>query len=159
MRPALAGLAFLLVAARAEAGDPGPLPTLFANLTPDAESTPASRACVADLAARLAGAYTEVRKLGETPLREKIGMTAGQPFLSWPVEALDKVRRAPDARDGAVAVVLVDCRPQSRRLDVRVLPKAGGAFRIQTRGVPVKTRALDWVFTGLQQHLYWGHEP
>jgi hypothetical protein len=159
MRHAPLLVALTLAAARAQAGDPGPLPTTFTNMTPDAESTPASRACVADLAARLAGAYTEVRKLGETPLREKAGMTAGQPFLSWPVEALDKVRRQPEARDGAVALVLVDCRPQARRLDVRVLPKAGGSFRIQSRGVPLKSRTLDWVFTGLLHHLHDGHEP
>lgn len=159
MRRAALLLGLSLVAHRAHAGDPGPLPAIFTNMTPDADSTPASRACVADLLARLGEAYTEVRKLGETPLREKTGMTAGQPFLAWPVEALDRVRRQPDARDGAVALVLVDCRPQARRLDVRVLPKAGGSFRIQSHGVPVKKRTLDWVFTALLQHLHDGHEP
>jgi hypothetical protein len=158
-RRAALALGLALWASRAWAGDPGPLPLIFVNLTPEADSTPAARACVADLRARLGEAYTELRTLGETALREKVGMTAGEPFLSWPDEALDRIRKHPDARDGARALVLVDCRPQARRLDVRVLPKAGGSFRIQSRRVALKRRTLDWVFTGVLHHLHDGHDP
>jgi len=151
---AVAALLVAVAAAPARAGD-RKLEVLFVNMTPDAASTPASKACVRAIEKRVAEDYTELQRMGETKLRSLAGKSAGEPFMSWPRAALDG---APRQRDPIAvdAILLVDCRPETKTLDVLVAPAANGLVRLRLRRVPLDAAALKLVAEALLRRAWSG---
>ena len=124
MSARLAVVALLLAGGTARAGD-RQLEVWFTNMTPDAQSSEASRNCVKILEKKIRADYTQINKTGETPLRKLAGKTAGEPFMEWPEESFKAARERKD-KTWIDAFILVDCRPDAQTLDVRVLPMDGG---------------------------------
>ena len=130
-----AGLVLLVAtsfAGHARAGE-RPLEVVLVNLTPDAASSEASKQCVRAVEKKIASDEVHVVRVGETAARKQAG-TAGVAIMDWRAEALARLK----PRDGtpADAVVLVDCRPELRRLGVVVAPASGGVARIELGVVP-----------------------
>lgn len=149
--------AALLAAPAAEAGD-RQLYTLWVNMTPDAASSAASKACVADLEKKVKDDYTQITKLGETALRKQVGKTAGEPFLAWPAAAFDPVK-SPKDRDGFDVAILVDCRPETQQLDILIVPASPGTATIQLRHVAIDRKLTDWASTAMLRRAWSGFSP
>ena len=128
----------LLLAGAADAGDRR-LAVLFSNMTPDAASSEASKACVKAIDARIRADYSEVTRMGETPMRKLVGKSGGEPFLEWTSEEIAPIKQ----RDGRYvdAVVLIDCRPETQTLDVLIHPSMGGIVRFALRRVTLDKKA------------------
>lgn len=146
----------LLAPAPAAAGDRR-LTVLLVDMTPDASASAAARTCVDDLRARLAADYTELARLGEAALRERLGRPEG-PFLTWSARTLGPAR---PRKDGSRfdAVVLVDCRPELDQLDVLVAPAADGTATLQLRGVAPGRRAIAWLAAAVLRRAWAGFSP
>lgn len=154
IRAFVACVLLVAVAGPARAGD-RKLEVLFVNMTPDAASTPASKACVRAIEKRVTEDYTEVKRIGETALRKLAAKTAGEPFMSWPRAALDG---APRQRDPIAVdtIILVDCRPEAQALDILVAPSAKGLARLQLRRVALDAAALKLVAEALLRRAWSG---
>lgn len=167
MSPRLATplLALLLCAPAtiARAGDPGPLQLTFVNMTPDAQSSAASRKCVRDLESLLREhGYVEITRLGETAARKRVGKTGGEPFTAWPPEALKPFSgKFDDGTYGYHAVFLVDCRPEQKQIDVAFTPAGGAEWTtvVQVRRTAIVPATLQLVKDAIDRRLYFGHEP
>lgn len=158
---ALRGIGLLLLGAAllpriAAAGD-RPLEVLLVNMTPDAASDEASRRCVREIDKVISAADTHVSRMGETALRKLAGKTAGEPFLSWPAESLRPTHKR--AALDIDTVVLVDCRPGLRRLDVLVQPSADGLARIQTWGMPLDEATVRLTAESILRRAWAGYSP
>lgn len=140
----------------AQAGD-RPVDTLLVNVTPDAESTPASKQCVKTFVARVRADYVELTRMGETAARARVGKTAGEPVSAWSADDLARLRsRGPDDHD---AVLLVDCRPEQNRLDVTVASASRAVTRIELRGVAPTRKRLAVVVASLMRRAWLGFSP
>lgn len=148
-------LLLLLAASPAAAGD-RELEVLLVNLTPDALSTAPSKKCVRDLEARLEADHTRVTRIGETELRKLARKTAGEPFLDWPADALKPAKQR--GTTWIDAAVLVDCRPEARRLDVLVAPASPGRARFELRAT-VDDAALSWLGEAVLRRAWSGFSP
>jgi hypothetical protein len=151
-----AGLA-VLAPAPADAGY-RELHVLFVNMTPDAESSGPSKECVRAIKRELEGDDFKMWSIGETRLRGQAGKTAGEPFLSWTAADYEKIP-APSAEDGLDTIVLVDCRPERRQLDVAIRPPSGGVVRLKLRHRAVDARAIDWVGAAILRRAWSGFIP
>jgi len=155
---ALVALFCLLLAPRPASAGERQLEVLLVNMTPDALSTGASKACVAAVKKTIAADDTHITTLGETPLRKAVGKPKkGTPFLDWPHTAFKKVRERGEA--WIDAVVLIDCRPESGRLDVLVAPAAAGTARIELRTPTIDPRAARWVGAAILRRAWAGFVP
>jgi hypothetical protein len=152
----MALVAITLVGRRAEAGD-RELEVLFVNMTPDAQSSPASKGCVADLRGKVKAGYTHVASLGETAARKAAGQAGDSSFLEWPASAVNAI--GAHQASGLDALILVDCRPEARRLDVLVAPASGAIVRLQLRRVAIDRRAIDWLAVEVMVHAWAGFSP
>jgi hypothetical protein len=153
---AIALAAVVLLALDARAGD-RELEVLFGNLTPDAESSPASRACVAAIEKRIRADYTRVNRIGETALRKLVGKTAGEPFLDWPAEAYRPARQRGET--WIDAVILVDCRPEKAQLDVLVQPMSPALVRLAVHGVKLDETTTRFVSKAILRRAWAGFTP
>jgi hypothetical protein len=133
------------------------LEVLFVNMTPDGESGPSSRQCVAALEKQVRADDTKVTRIGETPLRKLASRTAGEPFLDWPGAALEPARRRGDSSFDAI--ILIDCRPDRQRLDVLVAPASPGLARLQVRGAPLDATTLTFIGDALLRRAWSGFVP
>jgi hypothetical protein len=141
----------------ASAGD-RELEVLFVNMTPDALTSPASRACVQAVRTVIAADYSRVTAMGETALRKAVGVAkGGAPFLDWPHASFAKVKRRGDS--SIDTVVLVDCRPEAGQLDVLVAPASSGTARYQLRLPRIDERAARWVGAAVLRRAWTGFSP
>lgn len=150
---ALAGV--VAVGGTSQAGD-RPLEVLLVNMTPDAASGEPSRRCLKSLEKHITENNSNVAKLGETALRKRIGKTAGEPFLGFTAEVLKPTRKGPPWVD---ALVLVDCRPDKKTLDVLVYPASGGVAKIQLQDVTLDPPAIELVGQALLRRAWAGFSP
>jgi hypothetical protein len=114
--------------------------TLLVNMTPDAASSSASKACVKAIERRIRADYTEVTRLGETALRQRIGKAADDPMLAWTAEEVTRART--DGTRTHDSVVLVDCRSETRTLDIVVTPAVLGLAHVQLRALELRPKVL-----------------
>lgn len=130
---------------------------LAVNMTPDAASSDASRACVQGVVRALAADYTLVERMGETALRAAAGEPKPSPFMAW---SLDAMRRAQSAggktRD---LLVLVDCRPEEKRFDARVAPPALGVADFELRGVELTPAVVRLLAEAILRRSWLGFSP
>ncbi len=149
-------LAWIAWPGLARAGE-RPLEVLLVNMTPDAQSSAPSKACVRDVEARLVAAEAHVARIGETALRKLAKKTAGEPMLAWPRAAFEPARK----RDGGQvdAVVLVDCRPEGQAVDVAVAPSAAGVARIELRQLAVDASVTEWLAAAILRRAWIGFSP
>jgi hypothetical protein len=147
----------LLACATAHAGDRR-LEVLFVNMTPDVDSSAPSKGCVRGIERHVRADYTQVNRAGETALRKLAGKTAGEPFLEWPAAAFKGARERPE-QTWIDAVILVDCRPETRTLDVLVHPASGGLVRLSLRGVPVDGATTAAIASSILRRAWSGFSP
>jgi hypothetical protein len=150
-------LALLLAASPAWAGD-RQLEVWLTNMTPDAQSSEASRNCVRIIEKKIRADYTQVNKSGETALRKLVGKTAGEPFLEWPGEAFKPARERKD-RTWIDTFILIDCRPEAQALDVLVQPWGGGSIGISLRKVPLDDAAVGFVAESVMRRAWIDFSP
>jgi hypothetical protein len=148
----------LLAAAVAHAGD-RQLESIFVNMTPDAQSSEASKQCVKAIDKRIAADYTHARRIGETALRKQAGKTAGEPMMSWPLASFDRLRGMKTNEIAVDAFILVDCRPEARELDIVVAPPTNGLARMQLRRVALDDAALKLATEALLRRARSGFSP
>jgi len=151
----LVAAALLFARGDAHAGD-RPLEVVLVNLTPDAASSKASKQCVRAVEEKIGLGDVHVVRVGETAARKQTG-AVGVALLDWRAEALARLK--PRAGTPADAVVLVDCRPELRRLDVVVSPPSSGVTRIELRAVPVDQAATDLIGDAILRRAWAGFSP
>lgn len=140
----------------ARAGD-RPLDTLVVNVTPDADSTPASKQCVKTLVARVRTDYVELTRMGETAARARVGKTAGEPVSAWSADDLVRLRTHGELTHDTA--LLVDCRPEQNRLDVVVASASRAVTRIELRGVAPTRKRLAVVVASMMRRAWLGFSP
>jgi hypothetical protein len=146
----------LVLAPRPLAAGYRPLEVLFVNMTPDSESSAASRRCVRAIESRIKADDTHFFRSGETALRKQVGKTAGEPFLDWTASVFEPARVRGDV--GVDAVVLVDCRPEKRTLDVLVNAAPGALVRLSVRRVAIDTGVTDFVGGAILRRAWAGFQ-
>jgi hypothetical protein len=146
----------LLLCTSARAGD-RQVETLFVNMTPDAASSEASKQCVRAVEKKLSAEYVHLVRLGETALRKLAGKTAGEPFTSWPAPSLKPARERGET--WADVVVLVDCRPEEKRIEVLVNPASGGVVLLRLAEVPIERAATDLIAGAIWRRATAGFSP
>ena len=154
-RRSLVVAAALSFAASAHAGE-RQLEIVLVNLTPDAASSEVSKQCVRAVEKKLGSDEVHVVRVGETAARKQAG-TAGVALLDWRADALARLK----PREGTPAdtVVLVDCRPELRRLSVVVSPPSGGVARLELSAVPVDRAATDLIADAILRRAWAGFSP
>ena len=147
------------LAESSQAGD-RKLEIVLTNMTPDARSSEASKTCVRALEEILRADYANVQRIGETALRKQVGKTAGEPFFDWPSAALLPVkgRAGTDVRY-IDTLILVDCQPEAKQLDVLVHPPDGAVVRIGVRSVPLDKDTVRWVAEAALRRAWSGFSP
>ena len=140
-----------------EAGD-RELSVLFVNMTPDALSDDASKACVKQIEKVIAADYSTVKRLGETKLRKLAGYpTKGDSFLDWRASSLKKPKEYKEAYHDTV--VLVDCRPAAQSIDVMVSPPSDGVSRMKIRNMQINKKLTKWVGRSVLRRAWNGFSP
>ncbi len=131
---------------------------VFSNFTPDAQSTPASRACSAAIEKKLAAEYATVYKQGETALRRLAGAPAGSRFVEWTKDRYEPIRKpGKHSKDDSVdVIVIVDCRPESKRLEVVMVPPSGAIVRMLLRETTLDAPAIAVVADAIVQRAWVG---
>jgi hypothetical protein len=153
-------LALLMSCALAHAGD-RKAGIVYSNFTPDAQSAPASRQCSAAIEKQLAAEYATVYKLGEAAIRKLAGAPSGSRFFEWPKDRWAPIQKpGKHSKDDTVdAIVLVDCRPEAKQLDVALVPPTGAIVRITWRDTPLDARAITVVADAIVQRMFAGFSP
>lgn len=154
------GISMLLAAGSAFAGD-RQAGVVYANFTPDAQSTAASKACFRVIEKKLTDQYTIMTRLGETALRKRAGKTAGEAPFSWPKAAWDAVK-APGAdsqRDTIDVVMTVDCRPEAKSLEIAFSPPSGGVAKLLLRGIAIDDAAIQRMAEAVVLRAWSGFSP
>lgn len=154
-RTIIVAAALALFAAPVEAGD-RPLAVLFVDMNED--SGPAARSCTDALRARLASDDTEVTRLDAAALRRLLDPVPAGPFLAWPSSALAPAKARKDG-SSFDAVVLAECRPDARTLDVLIVPAAEGRATLRLRDVAQDRRAIGWLGAAVLRRAWVGFSP
>src|SRR5262245_525823 len=147
-------IALLFLATTAHAGDRR-VDTLIVNMTPDAASTEPSKQCVKAIETHVRAEYSEVTRMGETPLRERVGKTAGEPMLTWTAEDLARARHKGEAGMHD-AVILIDCRPELKMLDVVVTSADPNLTHFLLRRVEPNRKRLTLVAQAIMRRAWLG---
>ncbi len=101
----------------------------------------------------IAADYAEVTRMGETKFRKLVGFPIkGDSFLSWPANAFRK------ARDGDT-IILVDCRPAEKLIDLLVSPPSGGVSRTKVRSLNINDKLAKWVGESATRRIWNGCSP
>jgi hypothetical protein len=90
--------------------------------------------------------------MGETALRTRVGKTKGEPFLVWSLDVFQPLQK-----EERRAIVLLDCRPEAKTLDVLIVPIAGGSVRLQMRTVTLDKRTVGWAAEAVNNYVEAGH--
>ena len=134
------------------------LSVLFVNMTPDALSDDASKKCVKDVEKVIAADYSEIKRMGETKLRKHAGHPdKSKSFMGWQAKALKKPKEAGGAYHDTV--VLIDCRPTEKSIDVLVSPPSDGVSRFKVRSLEVNTKLAKWVGNSILRRAWNGFSP
>ena len=164
---AFVSMAFLAVAvciASAEvspvrAGCGGILVTVV-NMTPEAASTEASRSCIATIRrvfrqTEACIGKAEVRSVGETAYRKRIGKTDAEPFMAWPQSAFG----GDGSGVGWTSTVLVSCQPEMRYLDFAVVPPSGVVVHLRSRRVNLDDKHVKRLSSFVSKLFHMGYSP
>lgn len=112
------------------------LEVLFVNMTPDAESGGTSKKCVESIRSRIKKRDTRVKKLGESKIRKAVGINKEDaPFITWAAK-LFKKQIYP--KGDADVVILVDCRPDKKHLELLLVPTRLRPLRISYQMEPTE---------------------
>lgn len=133
-----------------------PLEIVLVNLTPDAASSEASKQCVRAVEKKIGSDEVHVVRLGETAARKQAG-TAGVAIMEWRADALARLK--PRQGTPADTVLLVDCRPELRRLSVVIGPASGGVARIELGAVALDRAAIDLIGAAILRRAWAGFSP
>ena len=139
----------------------GPMEVLLVNMTPDALATKPSDECVKHVRHGMASVEwdEEIRfqLTGETRLRKRVKMTNGEPFVQWPDKAYERAKNTPYW--GISALVLVDCRPETKVLNLAFSSTKEGVARIQWRRVVLDKQRAKWIGVQVAESLWDGFVP
>jgi hypothetical protein len=136
----------------ARAGDRR-LEVILVNMT--AEPDDAARRCFRHIQRSIADDYTNIRRMGETPMRRRVGHPTGD-FMEWQASEFDVLQSEGTYHD---TVVLVDCRPTERVADILVTSPADGAARMRLRRVDIDRGRARWLAETILRHVWVGFSP
>ncbi len=148
----------LAIAPTTHAGD-RPLEIVVVNMTPDG-SGPLARRCAARLRGAIRADYTQLHARGETAARARAGEETAPnlaSFMTWGAERLDRLKRR--GAEQADTVLLFDCRPEGRQLDVTLSPPGGGVSRLRVRDVELDAATLRGISAELLRQSWVGFSP
>lgn len=129
------------------------LEVLFADMTPEAASSEASRACVKQLRKVIAKDFTTVARKSRGKLLKGVDKSVReQPFFDWPDSHVSRLHSGD-------TVVLVDCRPEKKTLDVLVNPPSGGVVRMRVRHIDIGPSVTGWVGKAILRRAWIGFSP
>lgn len=133
------------------------LEVLFVNMTPDALSGGDSKTCVEAIKKQIRKVGdTKITKMGETKLRKAAGVDkGGAPFVTWKPEQF-KSLIYPTANSDVI--VLVDCRPEQKHLDILLLTTRLRPLAISYRRLP-SDAFLKAITRRLLAHAWDGFSP
>jgi hypothetical protein len=136
------GLVSLSASQSSRAGDIS-IVLSFANMTPDALSSEASKKCAARLRGALVSSGADVKSIGETALRKAVGSEdKTKSFMGWKAEQVDRI------------LVAVDCRPETQSLDVLFVGLSELELTLRLRGQELSVRRQDWFAKDLLSHVW-----
>ena len=132
----------------------------FVPMTADATASDAAKTCLRQLEAALKDNDSEIvlQRIPVSALRKQASKLGGDAFLSWTAAAL----RPAKSRGGGTdfdTLILVDCRPESRQLDVLIDPASEGLVRLELRELPLDRGTLTWVADAIKSHAWNGFSP
>jgi hypothetical protein len=140
--------------AQVNAGD-RELEILLVNMT--AEPATADRQCMQQIEERVREDDSHVSRMGETPLRRLARHEGTGDFLDWPYgDFVPVIERGETWLD---SVVLVDCRPLERRVDVLVTSPARGVTRISLRNITLDRSRIRWLTETVLAQSWNGFSP
>jgi len=138
----------------ARAGD-RELYTLMVQMTP--EPSDESTRCYRRIGAEIREGYTRLQVTSRERLLEHLEREDGDAFMEWDAPVLEPVVRRGDTYQDAI--VLVDCRPEERRVDVLVRSPARGVARMRLRRVEVDAARARWLTEAILRHGWTGFTP
>jgi hypothetical protein len=123
--------ACLLTEGTVRAGD-RELEVMLVDLTPVALRDASETQCINRFAKSMR-AEARVRVLAEAEFRKRTKKVADtRPFLGWKAEEVEGARVL-DQHTAMDSIVLVDCRPADKQLDVLVVPNPDATVRLRLR--------------------------
>ena len=126
------------------------------NMTPDALSGGDSKKCVEAIKKQIRKEDTRVTKMGETKLRKAVGVDkGGAAFVTWKPKQF-KSLVYPTANSDVI--VLVDCRPEQKHLDILLLTTRLRPLAISYRRAP-SAGFLKAITKRMLAHAWDGFSP
>jgi len=134
------------------------LEIVMTNMTPDDASSEDSKACVKRVRNLLTHDEVHEQYMGETEMRKLAGAPDKKvSFLSWKLKQLQGVRERPGRE--VDTVVLIDCRPEKKSIDLLLATSDDSLTRIQLRNVPLTPARLAWLSKELVRQAWVGFSP
>ena len=132
------------------------LEILVVNMTPDPVSEAAST-CAKELRRTIRADYTHMLKKGESATRRAVGDTTGEDFMGYTAERLSPLREGPDNR--LDAIVLFDCRPDSRTFRALVLADSNDTYQLRLDRLRIDKGLVTTVAEIILGHAWLGFSP
>ncbi|MFO0685955.1 MAG: hypothetical protein U0234_28100 [Sandaracinus sp.] len=118
--------------------------------------TPGSSACMAAVSAEIRQDYVDLRPMTQARLLRTLGLATGSDYTTWTSAAFNDAEGYPRITE---SVALVDCRPDERRVTVRVFPPNDHAAQIDLRDVELDDAHQHWVGTLVLSLAWMGFSP
>lgn len=118
--------------------------------------TPGSSACMAAVSAVIREDYVDLRPMTQARLVRAITPPEGSDYTSWTSALFNTSEGIPRLTE---SVALVDCRPEERRVTVRVFPPNDHAAQIDLRDVALDEAHQRWVGTLVLSLAWMGFSP
>ena len=119
----------------------------------------AGKRCVDRVAAyfKAQGEDVDLVRRDLAAVRGKLPATLPASVLAW-TDAETAALRTRKGDDPLDAIVVIDCRPDARTLDVVIDPTPDGVATLRLRAVALDAPVLDWVARRIQAAAYVGFE-
>jgi hypothetical protein len=125
----------------------------FVNMTPDADSSEASKKCVQTLRDRAAQDHLELKPMTETPLRKLLNAEdKSVSFFAWTAEQTQAGTKDVDS------LFVVDCRPEHDSYDALLVNKTGARVQFRLRGEKLDTARGIWLTDEMLRHAWAGFD-
>lgn len=119
----------------------------------------ASERCTRAIATIIAADYTELTRRSAAQVAGKLGPTPPAAFADWTARRLAPLRTRGRDRNDYDVVMVVDCRPDTRSLDLAVDAPPPGLVSFRLRGLDLDARVLDWLMVDVLTHAWAGFSP
>ena len=130
---------------------------LLIDATP-ASAGAAGERCTRAIAKRLGAEDANVTRRTAAAVVARLGPNPPASILAWTEPRLAPLRqRAADATYDAI--IVMDCRPDQRVLDLVVDPPAPGLVSFRLRALTLDAKVLDWIIDDAVAHAWAGFAP